>query len=66
MNINFNANKTYIEAFKEWSFRGDYFRNIYSGINVKWYRKSWKEFHELRINENKYYCSNYYNISINK
>lgn len=37
MNINFNANKTPIEIIEE---EGTYFRDIFSGINGKWYRKS--------------------------
>ena len=27
---------------------------------------SWKEFHELKNMDQKYYCSNYYDVSINK
>ena len=33
------------------------FRDIYSGVNGKWYRKSWKEFDELEDVDQKYYCS---------
>ena len=40
MNKNFGTNKTSV------AFRGTYFRDIYSGINGKWYRKSWKNFDE--------------------
>ena len=40
MNMNFGTNKTPIEVIKEGAFRRIYFRNIYSGINGKWYRKS--------------------------
>ena len=43
MNMNFGANKTPIEVIKEGALRGTYFRDIYSGINDKWYRKSRKE-----------------------
>ena len=28
--------------FKEGAFGRTYFRDIYSGINGKWYRNSWK------------------------
>ena len=42
------------------------FRVIYSGVNGKWYRKSWKEFDELRDIDQKYYCSNYYDVNVNK
>ena len=40
MNINFGTNKTRIEVIKEGTFVGTYFKDIYSGINGKWYRKS--------------------------
>ena len=42
------ANKTPVEVIKEGAFGGTYFRDIYSGINRKWYRKSWKEFDQLK------------------
>ena len=45
---------------------GTYFKNIYSGINGKWYRKSWTEFDQLEGIDQKYYCSNYYDVSVNK
>ena len=47
--MNFSSNKTQIEIIKEGAFGGTYFRDIYSGINGKWYRKSWKEFDQLKI-----------------
>ena len=40
--MDFVANKTPIEAIREDAFGGTYFRDIYSDINRKWYRKSWK------------------------
>ena len=48
MNMDFGANKIPVEVIKEGAFRGTYFRDIYSGDNRKWYRKSWKEFNELK------------------
>ena len=39
----FNPNKTPIEIIKEGAFGGTYFRDIYSSINGKRYRNSWKE-----------------------
>ena len=33
----FSSNKTPIEIIKEGAFGGTYLRNIYSGINEKWY-----------------------------
>ena len=39
---------------KEGAFGGTYFRDIYSGINGKWYRKLWKEFDQLKYIDQKY------------
>ena len=55
-----------VEVIKEGAFGGTYFRDIYSGIDGKWYRMSWKEFDELKDIDPKYHCSNYYDVSINK
>ena len=46
--MKFGASKTPIEVIKECAFGGTYFRDIYSGINGKWYTKSWKEFDQLK------------------
>ena len=40
MNMNYSTNKTPVEVIKQGAFWGTYFRDIYSGINSKWYRKS--------------------------
>ena len=37
--MDFSLNKRPIEKIKEGAF-GTYFRNIYSGINEKWYKNS--------------------------
>ena len=66
MNMDFDANKTPVEVIKEGAFGETYFRDIYSGVNSKWYRKSWKEFDELEDIDRKCYCSNYYDVSVNK
>ena len=42
--MDFGANKTPVEIIKEGEFGGTYFRDIYSSVNGKWYRKSRKEF----------------------
>ena len=63
--MDFGANKTPVEIIKEGTFEGTYFRDIYSGINEKWYRKSWKEFDQLKDVDQKFYCSDY-NVSGNK
>ena len=66
MNTNFITNKTPVEVIKGGAFGGTYFRDIYSGINSKWYRKPWKEFDNLKNIYQNYYCSNYYDINVNK
>ena len=68
MNMNYSINKTPVEVIKQGAFWGTYFRDIYSGINSKWYRKSksWKESDELNNIDKKYYCSNYYDANCNK
>ena len=43
MNMDFGAYKTTVEVIKEEVFGGTFFRDIYSDVNIKWYRKSWKE-----------------------
>ena len=40
MNVDFDANKTPVEVIKKGAFGGTYFRDIYSGVNDNWYRKS--------------------------
>ena len=35
-------------------------------MNEKWYKKSWKEFNQLKNIDQKYYCSDYYDVSVNK
>ena len=64
--MDFSPNKTPNEIIKEGAFRGTYLRDICSGINGKWYRKSWKEFDQLKSIDQKYYCSDYYDVSVNK
>ena len=66
MNKNFGTNKTPVEVIKKGAFGGSYFTDIYSGINGKWYIKSWKEFDELKNINKKCYCSNYYDVNVNK
>ena len=38
--MNFTPNKTPVEIISEGTFSGTYFRDIYSGVNVKWYQNS--------------------------
>ena len=60
------ANKTPVEVIKEGVFENTYFRDIYSGINGNQYRKSWKEFGQDKDIDQKFYFSDYYDVSINK
>ena len=64
--MDFGANKTPVEIIKEDAFGGTYLRDVYSGINNKWYRKTWKKLDELKNIDQKYYCSNYFDASVNK
>ena len=64
--MDFSPNKTPIEIIREGAFEGTYFREIYSGVNKKWYKKSWKEFDQLKNIDKKYYCSDHYYVSVNK
>ena len=64
--MDFGANKALVEVSREGVFGGTYFRDIYSGVTGKWYKKSWKEFDQLKDIDLKYYCSSYYDRSVNK
>ena len=64
--MDFSPNKKPIGVIKEGAFGGTYFRDICSGITGKWYRKTWKEFDQLKDINKKYCCSNYCNVSVNK
>ena len=52
--LQFNPNKTLVEIIKEGNFGGTYFRDIYSSVNGKWYKNSWKEFYQLKDIDQKY------------
>ena len=51
---------------KEGAFGGAYFRDIYFSVTRKWYRKPWKELDLLKDIDQKYYCSDYYDVSVNR
>ena len=57
MNMDFGTNKAPVQII---------FRDIYSVINGKWYRKSWKEFDELKNIDQNYYSSNNHDVNVNK
>ena len=64
--MDFGANETSVEVIREDAFGGTYFRDIYSDVTGKWLQQSWKEFDQLKNIYQKYYCSNYFNVSVNK
>ena len=64
--MDFGTNKKPVEIIKEGAFGGTYFRDIYSGVNNKWHKNSWKESDVLGNIDQKYYCSDYYDVSVNK
>ena len=53
--MDFGANKTPLEVIREGAFGGTYFRNIYSSVTGKWYKKSWKKFDQLKDVDQKFY-----------
>ena len=64
--MDFVTNRSPEEVIKEGAFGGTYFRDIYSGVNGKWYKDSWKEFDFLKNIDKKYYASNFYDVRLNK
>ena len=64
--MNFSGNKTPVEGIREGAFGGAYFRDIYSSVNGRWYKKSCKEFDQLKIIDQKYYCSDHYDQGFSK
>ena len=64
--MDLGANKTPIEVIREGAFGGTYFRDIYSGINEKWYKKSWKKIVHLKHIDAKFYASDYYDVNVNE
>ena len=64
--MDFGANKAPVEVIEEGAFEEIYFRDIYSDVTGKWYKKSWKEFDQLKNIGQKFYCSDYYDVSVNK
>ena len=64
--MDFTPNVSPIEVIKKGAFGGTYFRDIYSSVNNKFYKNSWKEFKELENIDKKYYGSNFYDVSVTK
>ena len=64
--MDFNPSISPVEIIKKSAFGGTYVRDIYSGVNGKFYKDSWEEFKELESIDKKYYASDFYVRSINK
>ena len=64
--MDFKPNISPVEVIKKGAFGSTYFRDIYSGVNGKFYKNSWKEFKELENIDTKYYASGFYDVSLNK
>ena len=58
--MEFNPNKTPVAVIKEGEF------GVYSSVNGNWYKESWKEFNQLKNTDQKFYCSDYYDVSVNR
>ena len=54
-----------VDVIKKGAFGGTYVRDIYSGVNEKWYKNSRKEFKELDGIDRKYYASDFYDVNLN-
>ena len=54
--MDFSPRKTPIEVIKQGVSGGTYFRDIYCGINEKWYKSLWKEFVQLKDVGAKFYA----------
>ena len=54
--MDFGTNKTSVEVINEGAFGVNYSRELYSSVTGKWYRKSWKEFDQLKDIDQKFYC----------
>ena len=64
--MDFGTTKTPVEIIKEGAYGGTYFSDIYCGFNGKWCKNSWKEFDVLESIDQKYCCSDYYDLSVSK
>ena len=62
-----HPNLSSVEVIKNGAFGGTYSRDIYSGVNNRWYKNSCKEFvKELERTDEKFYSSDFYDVSLNK
>ena len=54
--MDFKPNISPVEIIKKGAFGGTYFRDIYSGVNDRFYKNCWKEFKELENIDKKILC----------
>ena len=64
--MGFKPNISPVEVIKKGAFGGTYFRDIYSGVNGKFFKNGWKEFKDLEGIDKKYYSSDFNDASLNK
>ena len=48
LKMEFNSNNRPVEIIKEEASSGSFFRDIFSGVNGKWYKNSQNEFNDLK------------------
>ena len=53
--MDFKPNVSPVEIIQKGAFSGTYFRDIYSGVNDKFYKSSWKEFKKIENIDKKHY-----------
>ena len=46
--MDFKPNITPVDVIKKGAFGGTYFRAIYSDVNDKWYKNSWKGIYKIQ------------------
>ena len=66
VNMYFSPNKTPIEVIRDGAFGGTYCRDIYSGIDEKWFKNSWKQFAQLKNIDANFCASDYYDKNLKK
>ena len=64
--MEFRPNISPVDVIKKGAFGRTCFRDIFSCVNHRFYKNSWKEFEELESIDKKYYCSDFYDVSVNK
>ena len=63
--MEFHPNISPVDVIKKGAFGGIYFKDIYSRVNKKRYKNSWKEFEGLKNIDGKYYSSDFYDVKLN-